>query len=64
LAAGVSEYGIIDRFSRTMTICRSDGPDIVIPADGIYRTPLLPGFEFPLARLLAVADRWQSSKGE
>jgi len=53
---------IIDRFDRTMTACRCDGPDVVIPHDGIYRTPLLPGFELPLARLLEVADRWQASK--
>jgi Uma2 family endonuclease len=62
LASGVSEYWIIDRFARTMTACRSDGPDIVVGEDGIYRTSLLPGFELPVARLLAVADRWRVSK--
>jgi hypothetical protein len=25
----------------------------------VYRTPLLPDFELPLAQLLAVADRWK-----
>jgi len=64
LASGVQEYWIIDRFDRTMTACRCDGPDVVIPHDGTYRTPLLPGFELPLARLLAVADRWRASKGD
>jgi len=24
----------------------------------MYQTPLLPGFELPLARLLALADAW------
>ena len=26
------------------------------------RTPILPGFELSVGRLLAVADRWRSSK--
>ena len=62
LALGIREYWIIDRFARTLTVCRSDGPDVVVPHDGTYRTPLLPGFELPLATLLAVADRWKASK--
>jgi len=62
VASGVTEYWIIDRFSRTMTAFRSDGSDVVVLSDGIYRTPLLPGFELPLARLLEVADRWKASK--
>ena len=62
LAMGIREYWIIDRFARTMTVCRSDGPDVVVPHDGAYQTPLLPGFELPLASLLAVADRWTQSK--
>lgn len=62
LAAGIQEYWIIDRFARTLTACRADGPDIAVPEDECYRTPILPGFELPVARLLAVADRWRSSK--
>jgi len=62
LASGILEYWIIDRFGRTMTACRSDGPDVIVAHDGTYRTPLLPGFELPLARLLEVADRWRASK--
>ena len=62
LAAGVREYWIIGRFARTLTACRSDSPDVVIPHDGTYQTRLLPGFDLPLARLLAVADRWRASK--
>jgi Uma2 family endonuclease len=57
-ALGVPEYWLIDRFRRTMTVWRSDGSEEVVPHDGVYRTPLLPGFELPLARLLAAADRW------
>jgi Uma2 family endonuclease len=60
--SGVGEYWIIDRFSQTMTVFRSDGSFVVVPHDGTYRTPLLPGFELPLARLLEVADRWKASK--
>ncbi len=60
---GVLEYWIIDRFQRIMTIFRSQpGPgepaEQVIKENEVYRTPLLPGFELPLARLLKVADDW------
>jgi Uma2 family endonuclease len=61
LALGVQEYWIIDRFDRRMTVFRNDpaGPaEVVVKADETYRTPLLPGFELPLARLLNVADDW------
>jgi Uma2 family endonuclease len=60
--AGVVEYWIIDRFRRTMTVyCNLPGRpgEIVVQADGVYRTPLLPGFELPLARLLTEADDWK-----
>jgi Uma2 family endonuclease len=59
--AGVLEYWIIDRFRRIMTVYhnRPEGPvELVVHEQEIYRTPLLPGFELPLARLLAAADRW------
>ena len=58
----IAEYWIIDRFRRTMTVIinHPDGPvEKVIQENEVYSTPLLPGFELPLARLLAVADRWQ-----
>jgi Uma2 family endonuclease len=61
LAAGVQEYWIIDRFERNMTVFRATatGPaELVVKADETYRTPLLPGFELPLARLLELADAW------
>jgi Uma2 family endonuclease len=61
LAAGVVEYWVVDRFKRMMTVFRNPthGMDELVIAEGeTYRTALLPGFELPLARLLAVADRW------
>jgi Uma2 family endonuclease len=59
---GIAEYWVFDRFRRTLTVYRgtSAAPDaLVVRENEVYRTPLLPGFELPLARLLAVADRWQ-----
>jgi Uma2 family endonuclease len=59
--AGVIEYWIIDRFRRIMTVYRDrpEGPgEVVVQEHESYRTPLLPGFELPLARLLSAADRW------
>src|SRR5207249_8671231 len=59
---GISEYWIFDRFRRTLTVFRGtlETPEkVVVQENEIYRTPLLPGFELPLAKLLAVADRWQ-----
>jgi len=64
LAIGVQEYWIIDRFERTMTVFRNtpDGlSEVVVKAEETYRTPLLPGFELPLAQLLKVADDWAGS---
>jgi Uma2 family endonuclease len=62
LAAGVAEYWIIDRFRRTLTVYRARKPRLVIQDKEIYRSPLLPGFELPLAQILAVADQWQRKK--
>lgn len=61
LLAGILEYWIIDRFQRTMTVVRqtAGGPTELVIAEGeMYRTPLLPGFELPLAKVLEAADRW------
>jgi Uma2 family endonuclease len=61
MAVGVKEYWIIDRFQRTLTVISKVGGKIIekaIPESRSYRTPLLPGFELPLAQLLAMADRW------
>jgi Uma2 family endonuclease len=61
LAIKVSEYWVIDRFERIMTVFRKVGNKVrkqVVREDQVYTTDLLPGFELPLARLLAVADEW------
>ncbi len=59
LDLGIAEYWIVDRFSRTMTVHRNlhDGPVQIVVREGeVYRTPLLPGFELPLSRLLQASD--------
>jgi Uma2 family endonuclease len=61
MEAGVAEYWIIDRFRRILTVVRNQpgGPqEQVVRESETYRPALLPGFELPLARLLAVADAW------
>jgi Uma2 family endonuclease len=65
LAVGVKEYGIIDPFRRVMTVCRKRRGKLVeqvVPEAGTYKTDLLPGFELPLGRLLALSDAWQKRK--
>ncbi len=58
---GVIEYWIIDRFQRGATIVRfseeGETQTVLSEADQIT-TPLLPGFELPLARLFQMADRF------
>jgi len=56
--AGVKEYWIIERFDRRMTVVFADGTDRAVGEKEVYSTPLLPGFELPLATLLARADVW------
>ena len=61
---GIKEYWIIDRFRRIMTVIFNEpgrAGELVIREKEIYRTPLLPGFELPLAQLLALADDWDES---
>jgi Uma2 family endonuclease len=58
---GVQEYWIIDRFRRTMTVYRWRGKrwvKVVVRESETYQTPLLPGFELSLAKLLAVSDKY------
>ena len=59
--AGIDEYWIIDRFRRQMTVYRWRGKRWAKQAyqeDETYSTPLLPGFELPLAKLLAASDKY------
>jgi Uma2 family endonuclease len=60
-AAGVREYWVIDRFRRNMTVYAADAEQVVSETE-TYATPLLPGFELPLARLFAIADRWNQPR--
>jgi Uma2 family endonuclease len=65
LALGIAEYWLVDRFRRTMTVYRNAPrapAEQVVAENEVYRTDLLPGFELPLARLFAVADRWPGKK--
>lgn len=60
-AAGVMEYWVIDRFRRTLTVFRREGKkktlkERVFTEHDTYSTPLLPGFELPLAKLFAEVD--------
>jgi Uma2 family endonuclease len=60
-SAGVREYWIFDRFERSLTVYRFARGKITtktITEQQTYTTPLLPGFELPLASLLALMDRW------
>lgn len=67
LGIGVKEYWVIDRFMHTLTVLtrvrKKDRSD-VIGKDQVCQTPLLPGFELPLARLFALADRWTDDQPE
>jgi Uma2 family endonuclease len=55
--AGVQEYWVIDRFQRDMTVFRASGRTKLVKEGDVYTTPLLPGFELPLSKLLEIADR-------
>jgi Uma2 family endonuclease len=59
---GLREYWIIDRFRRLLTVHRRRGSRWVkhaLQEADTYQTPLLPGFELPLSKLLAVADKYR-----
>ena len=62
---GVKEYWIIDRFSKTLTVClfASDrDQELVFAANQTYATTLLPGYQLPLRRLLELAERWGQTR--
>ncbi len=64
-ALGISEYWIIDRFRRIMTVYRNGSGGVttlVVAESDSYQTDLLPGFVLPLARLLSRADAWPRKK--
>ncbi len=53
---GIAEYWILDRFRRTLTAIQGDDMQVVKEGE-IYRPARLPGFELPVSKLLARADR-------
>lgn len=62
LQLGIKEYWVIDRFRRIMTVFRPDGSEQKIAESEQFQTPLLPGFELPLARLFALSDEWKDTE--
>jgi hypothetical protein len=44
-----------------MTVFRGLEEELTVAEGQTYATPLLPGFELPLGRLLAIADRCAGS---
>lgn len=61
LALGVAEYWVVDRFDRKMSVYRRAADAVLettVRENEVYRTDRLPGFELPVARLLAAADAW------
>jgi hypothetical protein len=61
----VREDWIIDRFRRRMTVVQGGAElvtETVITEQDTYTTPLLPGFDLPLAQLLAVADALEAAE--
>lgn len=63
LAVGVKEYWVIDRFRREMSVY-TPGPEEprekLVQEHDVFETPLLPGFQLPLANILSAADEWES----
>ncbi|MFN0053723.1 MAG: Uma2 family endonuclease [Planctomycetales bacterium] len=62
LALGIREYWVIDRFQETMSVFRPSSlgfEEQIVSRDQTYATSLLPGFELPLGKLLAVCDDWK-----
>jgi len=65
LTAGIQEYWVINRFTRSMHVFvapLSDDREIVLEELDTYTTPLLPGFELPIRRIMAKAVRWDKSQ--
>ncbi len=61
----VKEYWIFDRFDRCLVVFTRQGGKTrrrVVKEHEIYTTPLMPGFELPVAKLLELADKWASQK--
>lgn len=57
-AIGIKEYWVFNRFTRSLTVFAAGQVEQVFNEQAVYRTPLLPGFELSMAKLMAVADRY------
>lgn len=60
MEVGIPEYWIFDRFQRTLTVIAphpTGSREQVVAENGTYDSPFIPGFQLPLARILAEADR-------
>jgi Uma2 family endonuclease len=67
MSIDIDEYWVFDRFDRTLTVFYKQRKKIkkrVIPEGEIYATSLLPGFELPVADILAQADKWEETDPE
>lgn len=66
LDGGIKEYWVIDRHARSMTVYArqaNQDAELQIAENEVYQTELLPGFELPVARLFARADRFAKPPG-
>ncbi len=62
LALGVREYWVFSRFERDLTVFSRPGKrerKRLIKEKETFATPILPGFELPLRKLLSLADEWE-----
>lgn len=60
---GVQEYWILDRFQKRATLIRfgEEETQTVLAESDTLTSPRLPGFELPISRWIAVADRFSQS---
>jgi Uma2 family endonuclease len=65
LAIGTKEYWVIDRFRRSLTVffaAPANTASRVVGENEVYTTPLMPGFELPVARLMQLADQYRDEE--
>jgi len=58
---GIREYWIFDAFRSRLTVWQFEGGvrrSVEQGPDSVYQSPLLPGFELPVGKILAIAQRW------
>jgi len=68
MAIGVAEYWVINRFKGTLTVFRrgvGENDGHTLTDREVYQPTLLPGFELPVGKLLAICDSWKKvTKGK